>query len=56
MNNYVCDRCGAMLDPGERCDCINKIIDAAEKWRSITHTNRANRQIEFTFKELVKDD
>lgn len=21
MRGYVCDRCGATLDPGERCDC-----------------------------------
>lgn len=21
MRDYVCDRCGAILDPGERCEC-----------------------------------
>ena len=21
MHNYICDRCGAYLDPGERCTC-----------------------------------
>lgn len=23
MHNYICDRCGAYLDPGERCTCRN---------------------------------
>lgn len=21
MQNYTCERCGANLDPGEKCDC-----------------------------------
>ncbi len=21
MSSYICERCGAHLDPGERCDC-----------------------------------
>ena len=24
MWNYKCDRCGAALDPGERCDCQDR--------------------------------
>ena len=23
MHNYICDNCGAYLDPGERCTCHN---------------------------------
>ena len=22
MYGYICDRCGAHLDPGEKCDCL----------------------------------
>ena len=29
MYGYVCGRCGAYLDPGERCDCIE--IEDKEK-------------------------
>ena len=24
MRTYKCDRCGAALDPGERCDCQDR--------------------------------
>lgn len=24
MYGYVCDRCGAYLDPGEKCDCVQE--------------------------------
>lgn len=30
MYGYVCERCGAYLDPGERCDCIEDEEKAAE--------------------------
>ena len=30
MHNYICDRCGAYLDPGERCT-----------WRDRHERNRA---------------
>ena len=30
MYGYVCGRCGAYLDPGERCDCIENEEKAAE--------------------------
>lgn len=22
MHNYICERCGCYLDPGEHCDCL----------------------------------
>lgn len=25
MYNYKCEYCKALLDPGERCDCIEKV-------------------------------
>ena len=24
MMNYVCEHCGAHLDPGEHCDCLDE--------------------------------
>ena len=30
MYGYVCGRCGAYLDPGERCDCIENEEKSAE--------------------------
>lgn len=24
MYGYICERCGAHLDPGEKCDCMRK--------------------------------
>ena len=24
MYAYICEKCGAHLDPGERCDCLDK--------------------------------
>ena len=24
MMNYICEHCGAYLDPGEKCDCMDE--------------------------------
>lgn len=24
MHNYICEECGAYLDPGEKCDCMDR--------------------------------
>lgn len=41
----VCKKCGAALDPGERCDCtfasVDAFVSAIENAQSPEHLNRA---------------
>ena len=39
MGAYICERCGAHLDPGERCDC--QIEDNSKQEKSIEVLDRA---------------
>ncbi len=31
MYGYICPDCGAHLDPGEKCDCLDKKVAVREK-------------------------
>ena len=31
MMNYICEHCGAYLDPGEKCDCMDEKKQMIEK-------------------------
>lgn len=33
MYGYICDRCGAHLDPGEKCECIGEQRSRESKLR-----------------------
>ena len=35
---YVCERCGAALDPGERCECLR--AEKTEKPQKIRYINK----------------
>lgn len=32
MYGYICDKCGANLDPGERCDCEEVKAEEEKRW------------------------
>jgi len=32
MKNYICNYCGAFLDPGEICDCLEDEFMTIAKW------------------------
>lgn len=50
MNNYICDRCGARLDPGERCECAESITALTVKWSRLVETDDSrNGQLRFNF-------
>lgn len=54
MNNYMCDRCGAMLDPGERCDCWLSKYQAAKKWERMT-VKGSHGQITLNLREVENE-
>lgn len=35
MRKYICKHCGAHLDPGEHCDCVEKQAIANQVWISL---------------------
>ena len=37
---YLCEFCGAHLDPGEKCDCKREAEESAKKWQSMTKKDR----------------
>lgn len=36
MHQYICQNCGASLDPGERCDCQEIEINVGEVPEAVT--------------------
>lgn len=46
----TCPRCGAHLDPGESCDCEQKIEKERKKQQRLTKADRTG-QLTFCFKE-----
>ena len=48
MNKYICDRCGARLDPGEKCECTESITALTAKWSRLVLTDDSrNGQLRF---------
>lgn len=45
-----CSHCGATLDPGERCDCIERETRARLNWQNMTYID-VTGQIKFKLKE-----
>lgn len=50
---YVCDRCGANLDPGEKCDCEDKLYQSIEYFKQITIVGDDGQ---IKFKEMQNED
>lgn len=50
---YICDYCGAHLDPGEKCDCQREDERLKETWRRLTSEDK-NGQI--TFIDIVNKE
>ena len=51
MYNYICDNCGAYLDPGERCTCR----DAHERnLRMVDELLTEDQDGQMTLKEALK--
>lgn len=50
MHNYICEECGAYLDPGEKCDCIAKRKETEEQYEQLL---KQEKDEQFTLKELI---
>ncbi len=37
MYGYICEDCGAHLDPGEECDCVQRRREKRERQVEATH-------------------
>ena len=46
MYGYICNRCGAHLDPGERCDCIEE--EENKKQKRFLSSSKAEELLENT--------
>lgn len=42
---YICQKCGAHLDPGERCDCDDKKSDIEEMYNNILSCDEEGQMI-----------
>lgn len=51
MHNYICDTCGAYLDPGERCTC-NETHE--KNLRMVDELLTEDRDGQMTLKETMK--
>lgn len=40
MYGYICEHCGAHLDPGEPCDCRKMKNDFVERCKELLETER----------------
>lgn len=45
MYYRICENCGAVLDPGERCDCENEILERERLF--MKKINQMQREYEF---------
>ena len=36
MYGRICENCGAILDPGEKCDCNERTERLADFWQGVT--------------------
>lgn len=58
MHRYICDKCGANLDPEERCDCED--VKAAEQMRwekqfeELLTTDSNGYQLVFNFANIAR--
>ena len=44
MYNYICESCGAHLDPGERCDCKKEAKEKKMRYLSMFSIERQTGQ------------
>ena len=49
-HNYICEECGAYLDPGEKCDCMAKRKETEEQYEQLL---KQEKDGQFTLKELI---
>ena len=42
--SYICEHCGAHLDPGEKCDCIAESEELRKRWESMIRTGKDGQQ------------
>lgn len=47
-HNYICEKCGAFLDAGERCDCEEQEKEIEAKWSARLMTDSRGQ---LTFRE-----
>lgn len=55
MYGYICQNCGAHLDPGERCECLDEKEQQQQKIVEISQmiTVDRNGQMKLLFEEAV---
>lgn len=52
----TCPHCGATLDPGEKCECIDEKEERRKKWESLTKNDKDGQlAFKLTIRE-VKDE
>lgn len=52
MYNYRCDICGAYLDPGEPCDCLEKRREQQEAVQDMLTADKEGQKV---LREAVED-
>lgn len=50
MHKYACQNCGANLDPGEKCDCMEKRKEAEDLRKQLFIQEKDGQ---FALKELI---
>ncbi len=50
MYGYLCEKCGAHLDPGEKCDCEEEKARRQKEIDVLLRVERGTAQLAFNFK------
>lgn len=51
MYNYICEKCGSYLDPGEKCDCEQQSRKKTELMEKNIAEEFCTRQYRLVFQE-----
>ena len=54
MYGYICEHCGAHLDPGEHCDCRDKHLEKLHKRKATNLTLEELLEVEECYQEKLK--
>lgn len=58
MHRYICDKCGANLDPGERCDCedikVKTQMRQEKQFEGLLIMDSNSRQLVLNFANIAR--